>query len=82
MVDDPGDGSTDDEVVVLTICASRFEADAMVALLSSYDIRVLLGPAAGGRGASGLDDNCVYVRASDAAEAAEIVNAPVRWPSE
>ncbi len=65
--------------VLLTVASSRFECDTITALLRSYGIPVVQGPAAGAR--PFLDDNSVYVRRADLADARELMEAPVDWPS-
>ena len=64
--------------VLLTVAASRFECDAVAALLASCDIAVLQGPGDGLR--PPIEDNSVYVRASDLDLARELLAAPVDWP--
>jgi hypothetical protein len=64
--------------VLLTIAGSRFECDAIVALLESCELQVLRG-ARDGRGGV-VDDNCIYVRAADLDLARELLTAPVELP--
>ena len=72
------DDAADDEQVLLTIAASRFECDAVTSLLRSCGIRVCQGPGGGPR--PPVDDNCVYVRRADLATATALMDAPVAWP--